>query len=257
MIGLTNSELANMAPAIFADNPGAGVSDQYAFIPTTKLVNQLRDRGWFPTSARQSRGSGVDPMHTTHMVTFRRTNAHTEVGEVVPEIRLVNDHLARRAWKLFAGLFRKVCKNGMVMPAGQNSETRVIHRGDAMVSVDAALRNTMLQIDRAYSRMAEWQTLMLDASQQYIYSYGVAAIRYDGDVPNGVTHGRFTVPRRVEDQGSDLWHIFNVAQENIIKGGIRPARRLLAPVRSIDRENDLNTRLWAFTEGFAASMKGS
>ena len=60
---------------------------------------------------------------------------------------------------------------------------------------------------------------------------------------------RFLVPRRPEDVGNDLWRTFNVLQENLLRGGIRGARRpnrltRTRRIRAIREDVRLNSALW-------------
>ena len=58
--------------------------------------------------------------------------------------------------------------------------------------------------------------------------------------------------RRPQDDKGDLWNIYNRAQENIIKGGIkRKNRAKTRGVKSIHRDLRLNKALWTLTEEMA------
>lgn len=72
------------------------------------------------------------------------------------------------------------------------------------------------------------------------------------------------IPRRHDDHANDLWTIFNVAQENVIKGGLRgvsrddlgrPRRVKSRAVNGIDQDIKLNKALWMLAEKMA-SLKG-
>ena len=52
--------------------------------------------------------------------------------------------------------------------------------------------------------------------------------------------------RRKEDMGVDLWSIFNVAQENILRGGYvnSSTRRNVRPISNIQKDVKYNSQLW-------------
>ena len=62
-------------------------------------------------------------------------------------------------------------------------------------------------------------------------------------------------PVRQSDRGNDLWKIFNVIQEKLIKGGLvfndkKEKMQKLRPIINIDRRIDVNKKLWELTEAY-------
>ena len=62
-------------------------------------------------------------------------------------------------------------------------------------------------------------------------------------------------PVRQSDRGDDLWKIFNVVQEKLIKGGLvfndkKEKMQKLRPIINIDRRIDVNKKLWELTEAY-------
>ena len=52
---ITDTELMANAPSIFAQQAMHGVSDRYTFLPTARIVEAMRQEGWKPIEARESR----------------------------------------------------------------------------------------------------------------------------------------------------------------------------------------------------------
>ena len=123
-VALTNEQLQRYAPSVFAREPWQGMSSKYTFIPTIKIVDKMRTEGFQPVAVSQShtRIPGKQDF-TKHMIRFqdrRQSNAPAirQLGQIYPELVLVNSHDGASAYKLDAGLFRLVCLNGMVVSAG-------------------------------------------------------------------------------------------------------------------------------------------
>ena len=62
-------------------------------------------------------------------------------------------------------------------------------------------------------------------------------------------------PVRQGDRGNDLWKIFNVVQEKLVKGGLvfndkKEKMQKLRPITNIDRRIDVNKKLWELTEAY-------
>ena len=47
---LTDEHLRLEAPSIFASGPMSGLSERYAFVPTTEIVAGLREKHWLPVT---------------------------------------------------------------------------------------------------------------------------------------------------------------------------------------------------------------
>ncbi|MFZ2961065.1 MAG: hypothetical protein WA705_29655 [Candidatus Ozemobacteraceae bacterium] len=57
-------------------------------------------------------------------------------------------------------------------------------------------------------------------------------------------------PTRVDDKSKSLWHVLNVLQEKMIRGGIRGGtnRRSIKAITSVTRDVELNTTLFNIAE---------
>jgi hypothetical protein len=113
------------------------------------------------------------------------------------------------------------------------------------------------QLEGVHASVEEWKSITLTAEQQHIYAVGAARIRLGDELPAGTNPDRFLQARRSADQGNDLWRTFNRAQENIIKGGVRPTTRRLRAITSVDTDLNLNQKLWDYTNGFGKAIKSA
>src|SRR5262249_24374538 len=115
---LDDDQLRRRAPSIFAASRWERMSGRYRMVPTIDVVGMLRDRGFLPVRADQSRSSipGKGDF-TRHMIRFRHAEfvSPLTVGAEVPELVLVNSHDGTSAYKFLAGIFRLICRNGMVV----------------------------------------------------------------------------------------------------------------------------------------------
>jgi hypothetical protein len=53
-VAISDQELNALAPSVFASQPIAGVSDRYSFLPTSSILNGMRENGG-PPSAQSSK----------------------------------------------------------------------------------------------------------------------------------------------------------------------------------------------------------
>ena len=52
---LEDDTLRRQAPSVFVTGPMAGVSDRYAFVPTSRIVTGLREQNWVPVEVEEQR----------------------------------------------------------------------------------------------------------------------------------------------------------------------------------------------------------
>lgn len=110
---LTNEELQLIVPSAFSSDKHDSRSERYTYIPTINILDRLRDEGFQPYYATQSRTRDQDKRDfTKHMLRLRR---HDQInGKEVPEIILLNSHDGSSSYKMIPGMFRQVCSNGLV-----------------------------------------------------------------------------------------------------------------------------------------------
>lgn len=255
---LTNDQLMQRAPSIFATEPWERMSSRYAFIPTIQIVDRLRSEGFMPFSVAQSqtRVPGKQA-YTRHMLRFRDMRNGNEpatrrLGEIYPELVLTNSHDGASTYNLDAGLFRLVCLNGMTVADGEISQIKVRHSGNADQIIDATFE-VVEQFPRVLESVERFSQLRLSPPQQEAYAVAALELKYDeGEAP--ITAQQLLRPRRPADADGNLWNTFNTVQENLIKGGLRgrnteTARRVTTrSVKGITENNKLNKALWTLTE---------
>ncbi|SLR99780.1 Domain of uncharacterised function (DUF932) [Klebsiella pneumoniae] len=97
-----------VVPSIFSEEKHTSRSERYTYIPTITLLNKLREEGFQPYFACQSKVRNDDKRgHTKHMVRLRREGNNQ--GKEVPEIILLNSHDGSSSYQMIPGIFRFVC----------------------------------------------------------------------------------------------------------------------------------------------------
>ncbi len=260
---LGNDELRHYAPSIFAETPWTGngdhrgMSNKYTFIPTIQVVDAMRKEGFVPVKAAQGRsrieGKGE---FTKHMVRFRLPDeaikAKWDVGEILPELVLVNSHDGTSSYQVSAGLFRLVCKNGMVVQDAECGAYRTRHSGDIAGEVIEATYSIINEMPRIGSTVQDWQQTQLTPQQQETFAAAAIGLRWEPDQAP-IEPRQLLSLRRREDAGSSLWQTFQTTQENIIRGGLRgrnASNRIqrTRAVGSVGEDIRLNRALWTLTE---------
>lgn len=262
---LTIDQIARYAPSALATRPHESRSDKYVYIPTVNIIEGMMRAGFQPFSASQSRSRIPGKTEfTKHMIRFRHmdlSGVKMAVGDILPEIILVNSHDGTSAYKLLAGMFRLVCENGLIIADSTVGAITVMHKGDIVREVIEGSTRILEDSARSQSRVATWSNLQLTSGDQRAFAEAAHTLRFadsEGKTTTPITAEQLLRPRRSEDSGNDLWKTFNRVQENVIKGGLHGTmrdgngRRLRGvttrEVKGIDQDVKLNRALWTLAE---------
>ena len=271
---LTEDELRKMAPSIFATTAHESRSERFQPIPTIEVLRGLMAEGFMPVGAKQSRTRDEGKADfTKHLIRLRRLDDDVthRVGDTVCEILLKNANDGTSAYDLMAGLFRIRCLNSLVAQTGTIDSVKVRHTGDVAGQVIDGTYRVLEEAHRALAAPQDWAQVQLNKDERQIFAEAAHMIRFgdaDGQIEGAgkaIAPVQLLKPRRADDRDPDLWTTFNVAQENVIRGGIsawapaeplRRARRVTArAVNGIDQDIKLNKALWVLTQRMA-ELKG-
>jgi len=269
---LTIEEIARRAPSALATRPHDGMSAKYSHIATLGVIESMIAAGFQPFSAVQSRtlvpGKGE---FTKHMLRFRHEEVShpLAVGDVIPEVVLVNSHDGTSAYKLIAGLYRLICSNGMMVSDAEIDAINVTHKGDVVGDVIEGSRKLIAEAQNSLDTVRRWSQLQLTDGERHAFAESAHKLRFadaGGKVTTPITPDLLLVPRRRDDLGGDLWHTFNRVQENVISGGLsavqrdangRRIRRVSTRrINGIDQDVRLNRALWELAAKLA-ELKGA
>jgi len=265
---LTIDEIARRAPSALATRPYDGMSAKYSHIATLGVIEAMIAAGFQPFSATQSRtripGKGD---FTKHMLRFRHGDVSQSlaVGDVIPEVVLINSHDGTSAYKLIAGLYRLVCSNGLMVSDREIDSISVMHKGDVLKNVVESSHRLIGDTQKSLATVQNWTQLQLTDGEQTAFAESAHKLRFagaDGNVTTPITPAQLLEPRRRDDDGNDLWRTFNRVQENMTAGGLsavqrdtngRRIRRVSTRrINGIDQDVRLNRALWELAAKMAA-----
>lgn len=243
------------APAAFATQPEEGrVSDRYSFLPTTDILSILQDEGWVAHKAMQVNSRSWSKDHAKHIIRFHHEDQDIEnfgVGDSIPELLLINAHNGLGGYQLRAGVFRFVCSNGMVVAENDFGTIKLRHIGFEPKQVVEASRQIIMNTSKIAEKIDTWQNTPMNERNRGDFFADAALLRWDS--PDTSLVEAVGNARRSEDTGTDLWSTFNVAQENLIRGGFvnGSSGRVAREITNIKKNVDLNAQLWELASAYA------
>lgn len=253
---LTENDLFQAAPAIYAHGAHQNVSDRYAFYSTSDVLDVLRKEGWQPTKAVQARVRRADRRgFQKHLVRLQRDARRLIVNGSVPELLFSAAHDGSASFQLQLGVWRFICRNGLVV-GSVFDQVRIRHVGYKPEQAIEASHTLLASLPRLSDSIDEISGIMLSSNDRLAFAEAALRIRYE-DQPAPIRADRLLTVRRTEDREPSLYITLQTVQENIIRGGLRGIaanmrRTRTRGVRSIEQDLKINSRLWSLAEQFKA-----
>jgi hypothetical protein len=250
---LNLAEVKSRAPAVFAETHP--MSNRYGQIHTHRALEVLADNGYLPVDASQSRAQKRNPNFVNHMVVLRHENDLEARSPQVPQILLYNSHNGRTAMRMFVGMYRFVCSNGLVV--GNDMYAYALrHNLEAAKQIGDFLSNISGHASELSNVVDLWSRRELTEAQAIRFAREAAVLRF-GNSAGAYEPTKLLEARRAEDEGRTLWKVYNAVQENTMKGGIEGrnanSRRVTSkPLTQIHANINYNRQLWQLAEQLAA-----
>ena len=241
--------IKSVAPAIFATTPSLKMTNKYEFVPTDKIMEYFDKEGWEVSSVKQN-GRGI---HSLHEVKFRNSELPA-VGDTLIEAIIRNSHNGMSSFSMSAGLHRLVCSNGLTVPTSVADKFSIRHKNfelDDVKMLTESFAKKLPKIEQSVSRMMS-RELTIDEKINFVKK--ATTLRWgNGSVPSTLDMVDLLTPNRNEDEGDDLWKVFNVVQEKFVRGGVeyksQSGRKTgLRGLKNIMAVNAINTKLWETAE---------
>ena len=271
---LSMDDLRKACPAAFKTTPtNPGVSERYVHANTATVIEDLAKLGWYPVQAKQCRPKkGSKGIRSFHMIALQNpdvkickpvtdiTGETTEIVDSYPRIILTNSHDGFNSFKFMVGLFRLVCSNGLILCSDEMVNMSIRHINYSFEALRTVVSSAIEQIPYIVNTMNTMKNTKLSEAEKKELATAVVKIRKDVEDDEKFSIDEATVmdilePVRDEDNSDDLWTVFNVCQEKMIKGGFQSTSkndkvRKQRKITSIKKDVEYNQRLWEIATKF-------
>jgi len=246
--GLNDEEIRHLCPVALkstmtnSEINKLGLSKHYSFVPTIKVVNDLRALGYECVDATQVKARKKSTNgYQKHMLTFEHpdykvdqvkeveladgtTETQISPPEEYPQLLLTNSHDGGNAFTLSAGIFRLVCSNGLVIKTEDYGSARLVHKGYSFEAVQKLVNEFNVEIDEVLSKVTAMKKVQLTKAQQIEFAKQAALLRFtaksynEDNIADVVDLDGLLNAERKEDKGDGLYEVFNRVQESLVKG---------------------------------------
>ena len=270
---LTKEDIKYQAPVVLASSPTADVSDQYTFVDTEQVIDDMGELGWFPTQVSQRASRKKSTRFSPHLVRFSNPDLKITRGEgedesvSYPQILLNNRHDGLGSFRIQAGIYRLVCSNGLVIATAKFGELKIAHRGYSFNEIREVVRQRVEALPEQIQVMNTMKGKFLSRTEMEELARQAIVLR--SNVQPGteeaqkllknvdkVSLNELLSPVRPEDKGNNLWNTYQIAQERLTKGlfhmpmGPKAKVRKVREINSFEKDLDFNRKLFTTAKSF-------
>ena len=258
---LNDKEIESLCPVAFKSTmtqreiTKLGLSKHYSFVPTMKVVNDLRELGYECVDATQVKARKKSTNgYQKHMLTFEHPKYKVDNSEEYPQILLTNSHDGGNAFTLSAGIFRLVCSNGLVIKTEDYGSARLVHKGYSFEAVQTLVKEFEVTVAEVLDKITAMKKVQLTKDQQIEFAKQAALLRFksksynEDNIEKVVNIDDLLNIERKEDAGNGLYEVFNRVQESLINGkytylGTKDKPRKARPIKNFKQNIEVNKKL--------------
>ena len=264
MANLNNNQFLSMeqikekAKSVFAEKGAEGTSEKYSHIPTYKIIEDMQLLGWGVIDVKEVKAR-KNAGFQKHLLVFRNNDIMIDGKDgdtVFPQVLLTNSSDGKNAFTFRAGLFRLVCSNGLVISTQDFADMKIRHMGYDFEELQKTINAMVEKLPLTVESMNKFKQTQLDEAQIIEFAKKALETRFSEDEIKRikVDYSELVKPTRKEDEGNDLWSVFNVIQEKVIDGGFEYSTgvktRKARKIKNFNQDLIVNAKLYELASSY-------
>lgn len=237
-----------IAPSVFTTEKASHLSDKYVQTPTSRVVEDLMNLGWVVTKVQEVKSRKYKGFQK-HLVVFRNPDIMIkgENGDdSFPQILLTNSHDGKAAFNFRVGIFRLVCSNGLVVSDADFSNVSIRHMNYTFESLQVKINEIISKLPGLVNKINTFKAKTLTEVEMNDFAVKASQLR----TKKTVNIMDVLSATRSQDQGNDLWVVFNRVQEKILGGSYTSGGRKARSVKNFQKDIQLNEQLFELAESY-------
>jgi len=237
-----------IAPSVFTTEKASHLSDKYVQTPTSRVVEDLMNLGWVVTKVQEVKSRKYKGFQK-HLVVFRNPDIMIkgENGDdSFPQILLTNSHDGKAAFNFRVGIFRLVCSNGLVISDADFNNVSIRHTNYTFESLQTKINEIIAKLPGLVNKINVFKAKTLTEIEMNDFATKASQLR----TKKTVNIMDVLSATRTEDQGNDLWVVFNRVQEKILGGSYTSGGRKARSVKNFQKDIQLNEQLFELAESY-------
>jgi len=232
------------------------MSKYYQQMDTRVLIEEILELGIFELvsiSVKKNRKGKDTEGRGKHVVKMRAINP-VELNDewLKPEIVIMNSYDGTSPLKVYVGIYRIICSNGLVIATKEFGQFSVRHMGTPAEAAFEVAMGFLKNLEIAVAKQKEMAAITLSDSQIEAFTRQALALRWD-NVKTDANVSNVAEVLRPEDEGSSLWKVYNRVQEALTIGGfkVEGMKRKGRPLKSAVADTVFNQQLFELAMSYA------
>lgn len=220
------------------------------YIQTIDVVKNLQEQGWKINGVCEQRGRNRKILN--HFVKLEHpdfTIQNKGKIEGLANMYVTNSCSGKSPLNLDFGMHRLVCSNGLIR-RDSYIEFNFNHNKKSLQRIPVALQDINKHAQKVLTEFNKLKDKELTPQEMIALAADAAKLRFED---NTIDHTQLLKSHRIEDEGNDLWSVYNRIQENLTKSNvlIDTDGRPLSGTINIQNDIKINQDLFELVESFS------
>lgn len=223
------------------------------YIETLDTVENLMKQGWMIDSVCENRNKSNYKIDT-HYVKMSHPDLimKTSKGgtEGISNLYITNSCSGNKAMNIDLGMYRQVCSNGLISFSGERVGS-ISHNDKGQRKYEIVMSEINKHASKAIDSFIKFKQKELTSAQIQKLTRDALRLRFKNI--SDINHSQLNVAHRTEDEGNQLWNVYNRIQENLIKPNmlVDANGRLISGVSNVKQDLEVNKQLFSLMEAYA------
>jgi hypothetical protein len=213
------------------------------YIPTLDVIEKLQDEGWHISGVNEQRSKSrkiesnyVQMQHPDFAIKNNRGK-----DEALASLTITNSCNGNKPMQLDLGVYRQVCSNGLIAFDQAAESEKIKHVQVNYNNLDYFISNISRKTSTILHEFEKLKHTDLSLNDMKKMAYEAAQLRYNN--LEDINIDDLLSVNRIEDEGNDLWTVFNRIQENLI-----------GDVSNMNEDIKLNKQLFSLANQYALAV---
>jgi len=187
------------------------------YIPTRDVVEKLQNEGWRINGVDEQRDNKTRKItHNYVQMTHPDFSIKNNKGndEAFSSVLIKNNCAGSHPLQMSLGAFRMVCSNGAIRFVEDAETEKIKHTEVNYKDLDRFVHSLNSKAQDVMAELNTWKQKNMTLEQIQELAYNAARLRYNEDDERFDPNALLRV-NRIEDEGNDVWTVFNRIQENL------------------------------------------
>ena len=187
------------------------------YIPTIDVVQKLQNEGWLINGVDEQRNKKSRKITNNYVqMTHPDFAVKNKQGkdEAYSSITISNSCSGNQPLSMGLGAYRMVCSNGHIRFDENAEHEKIKHTEINYRDLDRFVHSMNGKAQKLITELNMWKQQDMTLEQMRNLAYNAAKLRFDETDENFKPIDLLRV-NRVEDEGNDVWTVFNRIQENL------------------------------------------